>query len=138
MKLTLFISLFLLGFCIQAQTDDFLWKSEYSTALKAAANENKPILLYTVNGMTSSESQLIENEFLQSDEIKKFKNTLVFLKLNVTNDGYAKRIAKRYTKNSVPAIALIDSKQSPIGEPLTRINSENISNYIKYLKTKIL
>ena len=137
MKLTLFFSLFFLSYYFQAQTDSLKWKTEYSEAVKVAVKENKPILLYTIDGMSSSESQLIENEFFQTDEIKMFENKLVFLKINVINDGYAKRIAMRYTSNAVPAIALINSEQNPIGEPLTSINSENINDYIKYLKTKI-
>ena len=65
------------------------------------------------------------------------KIVFAFLKLDISADVYNKRLAFHYTKSdNVPALVLIDEKGNTIDKALTEINSENIAEFMAFIKTK--
>jgi len=82
--------------------------------------------------------RLLDSEFFSSEVVKGMKDKAIFLRLNIKEDIFAKRMAIHFTdSNYAPAIALIQANQKPIGDPLNKINLNTIKNYILFLKSQI-
>ncbi|MEM6516216.1 MAG: hypothetical protein AAF688_08535 [Bacteroidota bacterium] len=138
MKNILYIGLFLVTLNLTAQSESIDWITDYKTAFKTAEQLDKPVLAFATNGQSSAELKLLEGELFGSETFQSLKDKVVFLKLNTADDMYAMRMATHFTKSKTgPSVALVQSNQRPLGEPLNKINSGSISNFINVLKAEI-
>jgi len=138
MKGFFYLALFLTTSGLSAQTENVDWVTDYKSAITAAKSQDQLILAYFVRAGSSDGHGLLERAFFKSEMLQYLRDRAVFLKLNITNNAYAKRMAVHYTGNDkVPAIALIDANQKIIGEPLVQINADTIANFMSFLKSQI-
>lgn len=122
---------------LSAQTETLKWLTDYKEALKASETLNNPILVFVTDDSAGVNYKMLQEQVFSSDNFKKYASSFVLLKLDVSTDGYHKRLASHYTKsNAIPALSLIDEKGNTIEQALTDINSNTISEFMAFLKTK--
>ncbi|WP_431136823.1 thioredoxin family protein [Psychroserpens mesophilus] len=137
MKTLTVILLLIVSVNLFAQNDTQNWLTDYKEAFKASETLNNPILVFVTDNTIGEEYNLLQNQVFNTEDFKKYVSSFVLLKLDVSTDSYHKRLASHYTKNNdVPALALIDKKGNTIENALTEINSESISEFMTFLKTK--
>ncbi len=136
MKTILYIALFMLSLNATAQIEKFEWVTDYKSAINASKESNKQILVYAIDGTTSTEVKILESELFSSDILLALRNKLIFLKLNTAEDMYAKRMAIHFTNSKqTPGVALVDTNQKTVGKPLNQITSSNVKDFITFLES---
>ncbi len=130
------VCMFLMVFAlsVSAQSDKQDWLTDYKAAITAAKTQDKPLLVFAVDGSDSEALRLLEQEFFQWEGLKSMADKVIFLKLDINSDLYAKRMAIHLTKSkTTPALALASNDQSVIGTPLNKITPQNIKTFIEFL-----
>lgn len=123
---------------VSAQSDRQEWITDYKAAITAAKTQNKPLLVFAVDGSTSEALSVLEKEFFQWEGLSSIADKVVFLKLKTNTDMYAKRMAIHFTNSkTTPALALAANDQSLIGKPLNNMTSQNIKTFIEFLNATL-
>ena len=137
MKKIAIIVLLIFSANLSAQTNTQNWLTDYKEAIKASELLNNPILVFVTDNTSVEVYDTLQNQVFNSENFKRYASSFVLLKLDISVDSYNKRLASHYTKSDkVPALALIDEKGNTIEKALTEINSNTISEFMNFLKTK--
>ena len=137
MKKLAIIVLLIVSANLSAQTITHNWLTDNKEAIKASESLNNPILVFVTDNVSGEIYDTLQNQVFNSESFKRYASSFVLLKLDISADSYNKRLASHYTKSDkVPALALIDEKGNTIEKALTEINSNTISEFMAFLKTK--
>ncbi len=137
MKKLAIIVLLIVSANLSAQTITHNWLTDNKEAIKASESLNNPILVFVTDNVSGEIYDTLQNQVFNSESFKRYASSFVLLKLDISADSYNKRLASHYTKSDkVPALALIDEKGNTIEKALTEINSNTISEFMNFLKTK--
>lgn len=133
------IAIILFAFCanLSAQTNTLNWLTDYKEALKTSEKHNNPVLVFVDDESNTKSYEVLKDQVFNSKAFKSYTSSFILLNLNTTTNSYHKRLAKHYTKSdAVPALVLVDKNGNTIGKALTEFNSESISEFMNFLKTK--
>ncbi|WP_047545672.1 thioredoxin family protein [Psychroserpens sp. Hel_I_66] len=138
MKKILFILIFAISGQIFAQ-EQSQWISDYKVALQQSESQNKPILVFVTDNQKTESLELLKKEFFATEDFKAIEAKVILLKLDISNkESYNVRLGIHYLEErNASGLALINSYNDNIGEPLTEINSENIKSFISFLNSKL-
>ena len=138
MKKILFILIFAISGQIFAQ-EQSQWISDYKVALQQSESQNKPILVFVTDNQKTESLELLKKEFFATEDFKAIEAKVILLKLDISNkESYNVRLGIHYLdERNASGLALINSYNDNIGEPLTKINSENIKSFISFLNSKL-
>ena len=137
MKKLALIILLAISVNLSAQTDTQNWLTEYKAAIKTSESLQNPILVFVTDNTSGDNHTALQEQVFNSENFKRYASSFVLLKLDISADAYNKRLAFHYTKSdNVPALVLIDEKGNTIDKALTEINSENIAEFMAFIKTK--
>jgi hypothetical protein len=137
MKKLAIIILLIVNGNLSAQTNTQNWLTDYKEAITTSEKLNNPILVFVTDSASGTNYDTLQEQVFNSENFKRYASSFVLLKLDISADAYNKRLASHYTKSdSVPALVLIDEKGNAIDKALTEINSNTVSEFMKFLKTK--
>lgn len=138
MKKLIVVLVLFVGLQMSAQ-DQTNWLTDNEIALKQSETQNKPVLAFVTNHQKSEASALLKEAFFNSNGFDKIASKVVLLKIDISNQQTnSARLGIHYTKQtSAPGLALVDKNGKTIGEPLTLIDSENITAFLSFLNEKL-
>ena len=137
MKKLALIILLAISVNLSAQINTQNWLTDYKEAIKTSETLNNPILVFVTDTTSGDTYKTLQEQVFNSEDFKRYASSFVLLKLDISADAYNKRLASHYTKSdNVPALVLIDEKGNTIDKALTEINSENIAEFMAFIKTK--
>lgn len=93
--------------------DSVIFLSDFDSALRQAASETKPIMLFFALPDSSRSQAMLETTF-ENDEIKRLSRQFVCIQVNAIQDG---RTCQRYQVDSFPTILIL----GPHGNELQRL-----------------
>ncbi|WP_040280942.1 thioredoxin family protein [Psychroserpens damuponensis] len=129
-----------LAFSLQISAQDKVnWITDYKAALQQSKNQNKPILAFVTNTQKTEATQLLKTEFFASEAFKTMSQKVILLKLDISDkQSYNVRLGIHYLNKQAPlGLALVNKYSDKIGDPLTEISTDNITNFISFVNSKI-
>jgi hypothetical protein len=130
---------------IFAQEKQFNWKTSFEEASLASKNQNKPILVFFTNQQDSESLKTMRSDFFGTDTFKMLSDKMILLFVDASERNTSisadqkmrnQRMIIHYNKsNAFPAVMALDFNGKVLGESLTQISKQNISNYFTFLGT---
>ncbi len=100
-----------------ASADHVHWLGDYSSALKLAQKEHKPLLVLLVKKSDKSSSKVIQNSFMNRPYVKEINQKTI--PVIVTYEGRVSYPIEMYYTTVFPTLFLVDTKtETFMKEPL--------------------
>ena len=100
-----------------ASADHVHWLGDYSSALKLAQKEHKPLLVLLVKKSDKSSSKVIQNSFMNRPYVKEINQKTI--PVIVTYEGRVSYPVEMYYTTVFPTLFLVDTKtETFMKEPL--------------------
>lgn len=138
MKKLIILLMFTVSITVSAQ-DQYDWITDYKAALELSKSQDKIILAYVVDQQKSEATQLLKQDFFESQSFQAMASQLVLLQLDVSDQqSYNARMGIHYTnQRTAPGLALVGQDNDAIGQPLVIINSNTITEFLSYINSKL-